>query len=154
MFDNIGGKIKKLASFIAWLGIIISIIIGIAFMATDEELFLVGLIIAIIGGVSSWVGSFLLYGFGELVENSSIIAQKRNENFHESKVSNTTKYEEVVKPTTPDQTEIRHKWSGNCQMCGRDNVMITSAMIVDDLGTRYRNVCDNCFEKYNCKSEK
>ena len=39
-------------------------------------------------------------------------------------------------------------------MCDKDNVMITAAVIVDDLGTRRRNVCDDCFEKYNCKPEK
>ena len=39
-------------------------------------------------------------------------------------------------------------------MCDKDNVMITAAVIVDDLGTRYRNVCDDCFEKYNCKPKK
>ena len=92
MFDNIGGKIKTLASVITWLGIVGSVIIGIILMATAEELIFAGIIIAIVGSISSWIGSFLLYGFGELVENSAIIAQKTNVNLTESKVSNAVGY--------------------------------------------------------------
>ena len=151
MFDNIGGKIKTLASVIVWLGIIGSVIIGIILMATAEELFFVGIIIAIVGSISSWIGSFLLYGFGELVENSAIIAQKSNMNLPKSKVFNTVSHEGIVNQTTQNKTESLHKRNGKCQMCDKENVMITTAVIVDDLGTRYRNVCDDCFEKYNCK---
>ena len=93
MFDNIGGKIKTLASVITWLGIVGSVIIGIILMATAEELIFAGIIIAIVGSISSWIGSFLLYGFGELVENSAIIAQKTNVNLTKSKISNTVGYE-------------------------------------------------------------
>ena len=39
-------------------------------------------------------------------------------------------------------------------MCDKDNVMISAAVIIDDIGTRYRNVCDECYEKYNCKPKK
>ena len=154
MFDNIGGKIKTLASVITWLGIVGSVIIGIILMATAEELIFAGIIIAIVGSISSWIGSFLLYGFGELVENSAIIAQKINVNLTKSKVSNAVGYGGTFNQTTQNKTESLHKWKGKCQMCDKDNVMITAAVIVDDLGTRHRNVCDDCFEKYNCKPEK
>ena len=154
MFDNIGGKIKTLASVITWLGIVGSVIIGIILMATAEELIFAGIIIAIVGSISSWIGSFLLYGFGELVENSAIIAQKTDVNLTKSKVSNVVGYEGTFNQTTQNKTESLHKWKGKCQMCDKDNVMITAAVIVDDMGTRHRNVCDDCFEKYNCKPEK
>ena len=103
MFDNIGGKIKTLASVIAWLGIIVSVIIGIMLMSTAEEFIIAGLIIAIVGSISSWIGSFLLYGFGELVENSAIIAQKHNMGFSESKIFNTTKHEENTDDNTNEE---------------------------------------------------
>ena len=52
MFDNIGGKIKTLASIIAWLGIIVSVIIGIILMISAEEFGFAGLIIVIVGSIS------------------------------------------------------------------------------------------------------
>ena len=77
MFDNIGGKIKKLATIVAIGGIVCSIIFGIAGITNSnspEEWFLM-LFIIIIGCLLSWIGSFFTYGFGELIENSSIIAK-------------------------------------------------------------------------------
>lgn len=154
MFNNIGGKIKSLAAVVAWFGIGFSVIIGIVLIAAAEELFLIGLIVAVLGSISSWIGSFLIYGFGELVENSAIIAQKTNTGFSEIKVSGFNTGEEITNQSTKNNAESLHKWNGKCQMCDTDNVMISAAVIVDDMGTRYRNVCDECYEKYNCKPKK
>ena len=80
MFDNIGGKIQGLAKVICWIGIIASVIAGIVMIYdatsryyTDTELVWLGIAVAIVGSLLSWVGSFVLYGFGELVENSDEI---------------------------------------------------------------------------------
>ncbi len=70
MFDNIGGKIKTLAQVVTWIGIIASVISGFAIMSIDEEMIFVGLMVMIFGALMSWVSSFVLYGFGQLVENS------------------------------------------------------------------------------------
>ncbi len=68
MFENIGGKIKTLAKVLMWIGIIGFVIYGIVMIS--EEQVLLGFLIIAIGGLSSWVSSFVLYGFGQLVENS------------------------------------------------------------------------------------
>ena len=79
MFSNIGGKIKKLAKAVCWIGIIFSCIagIGVSVGLGSNALVgaLVGLLVAIIGSLLSWIGSFFMYGFGELVENSKIMAE-------------------------------------------------------------------------------
>lgn len=85
MFNNIGSKIKGLASVICFGGIILCIIIGIVVAALDEDLILAGFAIMILGALLSWVSSFVLYGFGELVENSAIIAGKETLNKNEYK---------------------------------------------------------------------
>ena len=73
MFDNIGSKIKTLAKVVCWIGIIGSIIAGIAMIATMGSVgVLSGLLTIVLGTLLSWVGSFVLYGFGEMVENSDI----------------------------------------------------------------------------------
>ena len=76
MFDNIGDKIKSSArtSFILWT--IAAVISGIVLMF--EESFVVGLLVALVGPVFL-LGFFqLVYGFGQLVENSDIIAEEYN----------------------------------------------------------------------------
>jgi len=78
MFDNVGGKIKSLAKVFCWLGIFVSIIVGIAMIlismnSYNGEIFsLIGVVIIILGSILSWIGSLLIYGFGELVQNSCI----------------------------------------------------------------------------------
>jgi hypothetical protein len=75
MFDNIGEKIKMLAKVVCCIGIVASIIIGVvAAIGADDIGIVICLLIVILGGLLSWVGSFVLYGFGELVQNSAIIA--------------------------------------------------------------------------------
>lgn len=83
MFNNMGNKIKKLAKVICWIGIIGSIITGLILIAigceglshsyysNDDEIITIiaGLLIAIVGSIISWIGSFKLYGFGDLVNN-------------------------------------------------------------------------------------
>ena len=70
MFSNIGSKIKVLAVVITCIGIVASIIIGIVLMTIDEELIVPGILVMIVGSLLSWLSSFFMYGFGQLVENS------------------------------------------------------------------------------------
>ncbi len=78
MYANIGKKIKTLASVIGWVGIALSCIAGLAifiYSLGDSETivkgFLIGILIAGIGSLVSWISSFLLYGFGELVDKTA-----------------------------------------------------------------------------------
>lgn len=78
MFDNIGEKIKTLAKVVCWVGIIASVVMGfVAVASTNDETagFFSLVLIAGLGSLGSWVGSFVLYGFGELVSNSAIVAE-------------------------------------------------------------------------------
>lgn len=91
MYNNIGGKIKKLAVVICVLGMIASLIAAITIWAAGSSLsrsssyygyssgygysfggstFLVGLLVLALGALGSWIGGFFMYGFGELIENS------------------------------------------------------------------------------------
>ncbi|MBR4425575.1 MAG: hypothetical protein IKS66_06490 [Oscillospiraceae bacterium] len=82
MFDNIGGKIKALAKIICYIGIGIAVITGIVLMATLGDVldsgflaFLVGLVAIALGILAAWVGSFVLYGYGELIDSNMKIAE-------------------------------------------------------------------------------
>ena len=80
MFKNMGGKIKGWTKFVCWMGIIISILAGVGMaiagmQSGDEAAAIVsGIAVAVVGFLISWIGSFVAYGFGELVENSTIQA--------------------------------------------------------------------------------
>ncbi|MBR2966660.1 MAG: hypothetical protein IKC52_04245 [Clostridia bacterium] len=85
MFKNISSKIKGFAPFFLCLGILASIITGIVLMVKGA---VAGLWICLLGPLASWIFSCLFYGFGELIENTSII------------VKNTTKAESGTKGST------------------------------------------------------
>lgn len=88
MFSNIGGKIKATAKVFCWILIVLFVIVGITLMVSGAAL--EGLITMIAGALSAWVGSFVLYGFGELVENSCIqtnLMIKNNAKKHNEPVS-------------------------------------------------------------------
>ena len=73
MFSNVGQKIMDLATLVCWVGIVLSILAGIVMMAASEDLILVGLLTAVAGALGSWIGSWFVYGFGELIETTKRI---------------------------------------------------------------------------------
>lgn len=78
MYDNIGEKIKSLAKASFIVVSITEVITGIALMIAEDYLILLGLLIMIVGPIVTWLSSWLLYGFGQLIENSDIIAAEYN----------------------------------------------------------------------------
>ncbi len=80
MYDNIGKKIKLLAKIIFIIESIASVIIGAAVGSQDEEFILLGLLIMLIGPLFAWVSSWLLYGFGELIDKTCDIARNTRGN--------------------------------------------------------------------------
>ena len=83
MFNNIGKKIKTLAAVICWIGIIFSIIdflVMLIYGAVEGEGLFIGLSFAVlvVGGFGSWIGSFFIYGFGQLIENSDRLVSEKD----------------------------------------------------------------------------
>lgn len=108
MFDNIGGKIKAVAKVVCWIGIIASIIIGFIMLVQDEDTAFAGILVMVLGSLGSWIGSFMTYGFGQLVENSDILVQQGN------KKPNTSK--QVATNDSVAFQNGQHQW--RCDGCG------------------------------------
>ena len=91
MFNNIGKKIKVLAMVICVIGIIGSVVWDILYWITYSKAIqsahyygyysssgsgagfgavLVGILIPILGTLFSWIGSFFMYGYGQLIEKT------------------------------------------------------------------------------------
>ena len=72
MFENVGQKIKTLAVVLFWGTTILSALASLAIaISTSNGAYL---LLAIGGVISAYVISLLVYGFGELVENSYLTA--------------------------------------------------------------------------------
>lgn len=79
MYKNIGKKIRGLAAVIGWIGMILYVLVGIVMciaMMADEEvgLGIVCLLGGILGAVIWWIGTWMMYGFGELIVKTSEVA--------------------------------------------------------------------------------
>ena len=75
MFSNIGEKIKTLAKVVCWIGIVASFGGGIAILVNSKGrsgvLIFLGFMTMVVGSLLSWIGSFFIYGFGELIERTA-----------------------------------------------------------------------------------
>lgn len=100
MYDNIGGKIKGLAKAVFIVEAIAVFIAGIALMAygEGEGLYLfMGLIVIALGPVVAWVSSWLLYGFGELIDKTCDIARNTHGGERKSEAQSKADYERISK---------------------------------------------------------
>ena len=79
MFNNPGKKIKGLAKLSFVIGLVVSVALAIVMFAIAEDSYveapfiIAGLLCIIVGPFLSWLSSIAVYGFGELVENSTQI---------------------------------------------------------------------------------
>ena len=78
IYKNVGAKIKGLANFVAWIGIICSVIAGIFVMCLDEDMILAGFLIIALGAFISWLSNILLYGYGQMIDNSDKLVEIGN----------------------------------------------------------------------------
>lgn len=116
MFRNIGRKIKTLALVLFWItlvsGVIASMILGIMLCIRGARYysmyFLAGFGVIIFGSaisfLVSWIGSFFMYGFGQLIDDSEINRQtnqqilRRLESGSASAASNPEPYRSTTNP--------------------------------------------------------
>ena len=75
MFNNIGKKIKTLTKVLCWIGMISSFVTGIIILASVRHGEAIGIPIMLGGPLLFWLGSFVMYGFGELVDKTASIEE-------------------------------------------------------------------------------
>lgn len=69
-FADPGAKIKKYAKTLFVIESIAAIIAGLGMMASDEDMFLYGLLIAVAGIAVAYISSLFMAAFGDLVQSS------------------------------------------------------------------------------------
>ena len=150
MFDHIGKKIMTLSTIISAIGIALSVILGIILMIAFPDLVIIGLLIMALGIFISWVSSWMLYGYGRLIENSEIIAQS----YHQTNKKNIAASQEEIDPnwkkpsTFPQGIESAFSTGetqvGTCGLCDAQNVYLERYKIKTNLGAKDRYICKNC----------
>jgi predicted flavoprotein YhiN len=108
-FNNIGKKIKTIAKISFYLLSVSFLFYGILLIIkTDNDI--LGLLWLILGPIISWISSFVLYGFGQLVDNSDkLIALKEvpNNDIQNNKKAKTTHLENTtISSNTKPNKEI------------------------------------------------
>ena len=121
MFDNVGGKLKTIAKVEMSIGIVASVILGFTFI-TGGRVF-AGLLITAIGILLSWLGSLVIYGIGQAVENSetilySVRIQKNTEKDKSNVSTAPVNVDHYIIDEVAAQKEASAEW---CCECGRVN---------------------------------
>ena len=80
MYNNIGKKIKILATIMGIVEAAAAFMVGVVLLIDsidwgDEELIPVALLIMLVGPVVAWISTWMLYGFGELIDKTCDIAR-------------------------------------------------------------------------------
>ena len=139
MFDNIGEKIKSLATIITIIGIVISIIVSICLFV--EKAVLIGLVVLFCGCLFSWLGMFLLYGFGELIIQTTNIA-KGNLRMQMLGVYNESKETSNIPITEQTIEDIKNEIVEDYEYDGNGYVDE-----LDKINIPNKDECPNCFHK-------
>ena len=134
-FDNIGGKIKNLAKWSCWITIVLILIASpIALFALignrrTEELCWIPVVVAIIGPFAVWVSSWMVYAFGEFVEDTHMMRNKycppieeKSDNKVEKKAEPETETQAVceVEEKTTAEKIIDKNQVFSCPNCKRE----------------------------------
>ena len=134
MFNNVGEKLKNLAAFFTWVGIVFSVILGIVVIKLSV---IIGLLVMVAGSLLSWIASLGMYAFGELVDNTSIIAGKKV-----NTEARTTTLRVASVTSSQDAKRTAFYTSNNTQT--------SKAKVCPHCGEMVRsNVCDMCGNKNN-----
>jgi len=128
MYSDIGKKIKTVAEIFCIIGIVCSIIIGIIFGTAISSISsaidsnqnvssssgtMTSVLIILFGSLISWISSFCLYGFGELIERVVSIDEKLSNKI--TKIDTFSKNNEIQIKTKSQYDDIVF-----CYKCGAD----------------------------------
>ncbi|MBQ6811252.1 MAG: hypothetical protein IJO94_07610 [Firmicutes bacterium] len=154
MFNDIGNKIKTLTAVSCWVGIAVFVMVGFALMVLLPDYLILGIVIAVGGALISWLGSFLLYGYGQLIENTDIIIRsitaKSFDNAFET-------FDGRGQPSF-DRKELIYKCQkidlksevdrGVCPLCQAEDVHLQRCIIKTEYGTREMFICKQCIDEF------
>ena len=76
LFSNIGKKIMSLAKILCWVGISCSVIAWVSGLIASADSYepgitiLLSFVVLVVGFLISWIGSWTMYSFGQIVDDN------------------------------------------------------------------------------------
>ena len=113
LYENIGGKIKKLAFGLFLFYAVASVIFALVYLFQGGEL-IIGLLILVLGPVFSFIGSWILFAFGQLVENSDILVKNAFQPRNQTAAKDDALFKGVEFQSAPLSTGAFY-----CKSCGQ-----------------------------------
>ena len=75
MYSNIGGKIKALAIGLFAVETLASVFYSLVMVVEDPDMIVLAFLTILFGPIVAWISTWLLYGFGELIDKATEIAE-------------------------------------------------------------------------------
>ena len=133
MFNNIGRKLKTIAAIWCIIGFAGSVAAGVL-LYLGKTLDLLWCIVIGAGGIILFlVGAMVIYGIGDTHVKLERLEDKL-----------------IPKPSYASYLNDSQPLRGQCEICGKTTNLV-NAKIVDQMGTRYRKVCHECYAANNCQ---
>ena len=133
MVKHVGKKLTVLAEIWCVLGVLGSVAAGVLLYLGKMELYYC-IPIALGGIFMSVLTSWGIYALGDIHVKLERLEDKL-----------------IPKPNYMSYLESSQALRGQCEICGKTTDLV-NAKIVDQLGTRYRKVCKECFAANQCES--
>ena len=133
MVKNVGKKLKVFAEIWCVLGVLGSLAAGVLLFLSKMPLYYC-IPIALGGIIVSVLMSWGIYALGDIHVKLQRLEDKL-----------------IPKPNYMSYLEGSQALRGQCEICGKTTDLV-NAKIVDQLGTRYRKVCKECYAANQCES--
>ena len=133
MVKHVGKKLTVLAEIWCVLGVLGSVAAGVLLYLGKMELYYC-IPIALGGIFMSVLTSWGIYALGDIHVKLERLEDKL-----------------IPKPNYMSYLESSQALRGQCEICGKTTDLV-NAKILDQLGTRYRKVCKECFAANKCES--
>ena len=129
MFRHVGKKLKVLAATLFWIGVLGAVAAGVLCYVYKIFSLEICILIGAGGALLSWICSWVLYAIGDTHARLEKLEDKL-----------------VPKPAYMSYLSENAPRLEKCEICGK-TTDVFNAKIVDNMGTRYRKVCRDCFQK-------
>ena len=133
MYQHIGKKLRVFAEIWCLIGILGSAAAAVLLYLRGTPLWTC-IAIGIGGIIVSILSSWGIYALGDIHVKLERLEDKL-----------------IPKPNYMSYLDNNQPLRGQCEICGKTTDLI-NAKIVDNLGTRYRKVCRECFSANSCES--
>lgn len=133
MYQHIGKKLRVFAEIWCTIGILGSLAAGVMLFLSKMPL-VYCILIALGGIIVSVISSWGIYALGDIHAKLEKLEDKL-----------------IPKPAYMSYLNDTQALRGQCEFCGKTTDLI-NAKIVDQMGTRYRKVCRECFATNQCEA--